>query len=247
MYLYCIDLINAILLILSWDSRNFEYSCIKCHFQVKTYFKIHNVIIIPSNSRQYSCASSYFISETNFLKADCKICEIMLCQYRILKHRVVRYYWYIWLKKTTKTQDSRCLNLYEKLPPPKSDRNITHITVTRPPLWSSGQSSWLQIQRSGFDSRGYQGKVVVLERDPLSLASTTEELFERKSSGSGLESREYDRRDPSSWPRGTLYPQRLPLISPTSGGISVGIVRLRIEATKFVCYNCNNVARWMEG
>jgi hypothetical protein len=25
-----------------------------------------------------------------------------------------------------------------------------------PPLWSSGQSSWLQIQRSGFDSRCYQ-------------------------------------------------------------------------------------------
>jgi hypothetical protein len=23
-------------------------------------------------------------------------------------------------------------------------------------LWSSGQSSWLQIQRSGFDSRRYQ-------------------------------------------------------------------------------------------
>jgi hypothetical protein len=26
----------------------------------------------------------------------------------------------------------------------------------RPPLWYSGQSSWLQIQRSGFDSRRYQ-------------------------------------------------------------------------------------------
>jgi hypothetical protein len=26
----------------------------------------------------------------------------------------------------------------------------------RPPLWSSGQSSWLQIQRSGFDFRRYQ-------------------------------------------------------------------------------------------
>jgi hypothetical protein len=25
----------------------------------------------------------------------------------------------------------------------------------RPPLWSSGQSSWLQIQRSGVDSRRY--------------------------------------------------------------------------------------------
>jgi hypothetical protein len=28
----------------------------------------------------------------------------------------------------------------------------------RPPLWSSGQSSWLQIRRPGFDSRYYQKK-----------------------------------------------------------------------------------------
>jgi hypothetical protein len=30
-----------------------------------------------------------------------------------------------------------------------------------------------------------------------------------KSSGSCLENREYGRRDPSRWPRGTLYPQKL--------------------------------------
>jgi hypothetical protein len=42
-----------------------------------------------------------------------------------------------------------------------------------------------------------------LERGPLSLVSRTEELLERKSSGSGLENREYGRRDPSSWPGGT--------------------------------------------
>jgi hypothetical protein len=45
---------------------------------------------------------------------------------------------------------------------------------------------------------------VGLERGPLTLVSTIEELLERKSSGSGLESREYGRRDPSRWPRGTL-------------------------------------------
>jgi hypothetical protein len=33
-----------------------------------------------------------------------------------------------------------------------------------------------------------------LERGPLSLVSTTEELLGRKSSSSGLESREYNRR-----------------------------------------------------
>jgi hypothetical protein len=52
----------------------------------------------------------------------------------------------------------------------------------RPPLWSSGQSSWLQIRRPRFDSRHYQNKkkVVGLERGPLSLVSTTEELLDRK-------------------------------------------------------------------
>jgi hypothetical protein len=50
----------------------------------------------------------------------------------------------------------------------------------RPPLWSSGQSSWLQIRRPGFDSRHYQKKVVGLERGPPSLVSTTEELLDKK-------------------------------------------------------------------
>jgi hypothetical protein len=39
--------------------------------------------------------------------------------------------------------------------------------------------------------------VVGLERGPLSPVSTTEELLERKSSGSCLENREYGCRDPS--------------------------------------------------
>jgi hypothetical protein len=54
--------------------------------------------------------------------------------------------------------------------------------------------------RSGgpeFDFRHYKKKVVRLERGPLSLVSTIEELLERKSSGCGLENREYGRRDPS--------------------------------------------------
>jgi hypothetical protein len=42
-------------------------------------------------------------------------------------------------------------------------------------------SSWLQIRRPGFDSRHYKEKEVVgLERGPLSLVSTTEELLDRK-------------------------------------------------------------------
>jgi hypothetical protein len=59
-----------------------------------------------------------------------------------------------------------------------------------------------------------------LERGPLSLVSTTEKLLERKSSGSGLESRDYGLGDPSRSPRGTLCPQTLALTSLTSGGFS---------------------------
>jgi hypothetical protein len=52
----------------------------------------------------------------------------------------------------------------------------------------------------------------------------------------GLESQEYGRRDPSRWPRGTLYPQKLELTSPTNGCGSVGIVRLRTQATEFTFF-----------
>jgi hypothetical protein len=97
---------------------------------------------------------------------------------------------------------------------------------------SSGQSSWLQIQRSGFDSRIFW-EAVGLERGPLSLVSTTEELLESKGSGSCLENREYGPRDPSRWPRGTFCPQDLAQSSPTSGVRSVGIVRPRTYATEF--------------
>jgi hypothetical protein len=111
------------------------------------------------------------------------------------------------------------------------------IPITGPPLWSSGQSSWLQIQSSGFNSRHYQifWEVVGLERGPHILVNTIEELLGRKSSGSCLEHREYGRGDPSRWPRGTLYPQKLALTSPTSGGRSVGIVHSRTQAREFNC------------
>jgi hypothetical protein len=110
------------------------------------------------------------------------------------------------------------------------------IHTGRSPLWSTGQSCWLQNQRSAFDSRRCQifWEVVGLERGPLSLVSTIEELLERKSRGSGLESREYGRRDSSRWPLGALCPQKLALTLPTSCGRSVGIVRSWTEATEFI-------------
>jgi hypothetical protein len=45
-----------------------------------------------------------------------------------------------------------------------------------------------------------------------------------------LENREYGRRDPSRWLRGTLNPQKLAITSPTSGGRLVGIVRSQTQA-----------------
>jgi hypothetical protein len=83
---------------------------------------------------------------------------------------------------------------------------------------------------------------VGLERGPLNLVSTTEELLDRKSSGSGLENREYGRRDPLRSPRNTLYPQKLVLTSLTSGSRSVGIVRSRTKATEFVLLLCSSSA-----
>jgi hypothetical protein len=64
------------------------------------------------------------------------------------------------------------------------------------PLWSSGQSSWLQIQRSGFDSQGFKifWEVVGLEQGPLSLVSTIEVLLGRESRSSGPENRDYGHR-----------------------------------------------------
>jgi hypothetical protein len=112
---------------------------------------------------------------------------------------------------------------------------VSYVEESRPPLWPSGQSSWLQIQKSWFDSRRYQIflEVVGLERGPLSLVSTIEELLERKSSGSGLENREYGRKNPSHWLRGTLCQQKLSLTSSICGDLSVGVVRSRTQARDF--------------
>jgi hypothetical protein len=77
-------------------------------------------------------------------------------------------------------------------------RNVRPMKSPYKRLLGSGQSSWLQIQRSGFNSLCYQifREVVCLERGPLSLVNTTEELLGRKSSGSGLERLEYGLGDP---------------------------------------------------
>jgi hypothetical protein len=76
-------------------------------------------------------------------------------------------------------------------------------------------------------------KVVGLERGPLSLVCTTEELLDKKSCGSCLEIentavgiRDADHVAPS-------IRRKLAITSPTSGGRSVGIVRLRTQTMEF--------------
>jgi hypothetical protein len=78
---------------------------------------------------------------------------------------------------------------------------------------------------------------VSLERGPLSLWSTIEELFERESSDSRS-------RKPRLRPYGIrradyatpLCPQKLTVTSPASGVLSAGIVRSRIQTAEFVCF-----------
>jgi hypothetical protein len=88
------------------------------------------------------------------------------------------------------------------------DRLLTTIEVSR---------------RQDLDSTYYPGGLVVRALGyrsglgSLSLVSTTEELLDRKVAAC-LENRKYGRRDPSRRPRGTLYPQKLAITSPTSGG-----------------------------
>jgi hypothetical protein len=40
--------------------------------------------------------------------------------------------------------------------PVRYELNLCYVEESRSPLWSSGQSVWLQIKRSGFDSQRYQ-------------------------------------------------------------------------------------------
>jgi hypothetical protein len=84
---------------------------------------------------------------------------------------------------------------------------------------------------------------VGLERGPLSHLSTIEELLERNSSDSGVESREYGRVNPLRRPRDTFYQQKLALASPTSGGPSVGIVRSRTKTTEMKYSTVRPVSR----
>jgi hypothetical protein len=109
---------------------------------------------------------------------------------------------------------------------------ICYVEESRPPLWSSGQSSSLQFQKSGFDSRRYQmlWEVMGLERGPLSLVSTIEELLGRAAPVTKSEIMTVGIRHGYHV---TFYLQKLALTSSKSSCCSVGIVRSCIQATEF--------------
>jgi hypothetical protein len=96
----------------------------------------------------------------------------------------------------------------------------------------------------GLDSRPYQISWVVrgLERGPLNLVRPIEELLEWKSRGSSLENRDCRPSYFVALITQPPLPQKLALTSPTSGGRSVGIVRLRTKATEFSFMSTKYVA-----
>jgi hypothetical protein len=95
--------------------------------------------------------------------------------------------------------------------------------------------SGYRFRGPGFDSRRFQifWEAEGLERGRLSLMRTTEELLERKVAAPVKKTEVNDLGNLLPWPRDTLYPRKLAVTSPTSGGRSVGIVRSRTKAAEF--------------
>jgi hypothetical protein len=96
----------------------------------------------------------------------------------------------------------------------------------------------LVVRGPGYRSRGpgsipaatrFFWEVVGLERGPLSLLSTIEELLERKSNGFELERQITAVGIHPTDSATPLYPRELALTSPTNGGRSVGTVRWRTK------------------
>jgi hypothetical protein len=110
------------------------------------------------------------------------------------------------------------------------------ILVSRPPLWSSGQSLWLQIQRSRVQ---FPALADYLRSGVSGTGSTQpreDNCVDTRMKKQRIRSRKNeinDRGNSLRWPRITPYPQKLALTSPTCGGRSIGIVRLRTTVMEF--------------
>jgi hypothetical protein len=95
-----------------------------------------------------------------------------------------------------------------------------------PPLWYSGQSSWIQTQRSRVR---FTALLDFLRSSGTGTGSTQPREYNWRA-----ESWEYGRGDSFRWPHDSLCSRKLALSSPTSGGRSVGIIRSRIKATELL-------------
>jgi hypothetical protein len=113
---------------------------------------------------------------------------------------------------------------------------ICYVEESRP-LWSSGQSSWLQIQRSRFDSPALPDLLRSSGSGTGSIQPHEYNLhrnyLKKKSNGSGLENRDYCHGDLPRWLCDTFYPQKLALTALTSGSRSVSRGSSLTRATEF--------------
>jgi hypothetical protein len=107
-------------------------------------------------------------------------------------------------------------------------------------------------RRANYRTWGFPCKTQCLQqhykvraRQNVCHGSTTKHFLYRRACllETGLENRDYGRRGPSRWPRGTLHPQTLSLTSPISGGRSTGIVLLRTKAMEFSWTVCQDITR----
>jgi hypothetical protein len=107
-----------------------------------------------------------------------------------------------------------------------------------PPLWSSGRSSWLQIQMSGLDSRLYQIFWRVWSGVHSASWVQLRSYLEEKVAAPVQKTEITAVGDSPRWPRNTPSPQNLSLTSTRSGSRSVSILCSRTQATEFVLFVC---------
>jgi hypothetical protein len=104
---------------------------------------------------------------------------------------------------------------------------------------ASWRTSWIDAQQDATPKGKNQFLLPILIPPSAPYSSVIWGWYGRPISGkttkwTGVEIREYGHGDQLRWPRDTLYPQKLALTSPTSGGRSVGIIRSRTETTELV-------------
>jgi hypothetical protein len=120
--------------------------------------------------------------------------------------------------------------------PPRMLCKLCHVHSSRgPPLRASGQSSWLQIQRSQVL---FPALPDYLRSNGSGTRSTQPREYNwvatwKKYSGSSLVN---GLEDLLCWPHDTFYLQKVGSNVASSGSWSVSIVHSQTETTEFVCF-----------